>query len=129
MPTSADSQFAKSGDSLPMFSATLRDASGAPVPLAPTDVVIFKLRERGAASGAPSMGGTATIVAPGIDPAVDPNNPNLGAVTYTFASNVTIQPGVYQCEWTQRTLDGHEITYPNVGYDTIFVGRRLPNPA
>jgi hypothetical protein len=131
MPNSAGTQYMKEGDALPTFQATLRDGSGAPVPLLATDIVIFKLHERGTPSSTPSIGGAATIVEPDIDVATDPNNPNLGVVQYVLSTlqAASVTRGVWEVEWTLHPVSGREVTFPDVGFDTVYVSRRLPQPA
>jgi hypothetical protein len=126
MPSAA-TQYGKSGDTIPQFSATLRDAAGVPVALLTTDLVTFKLRERMSAGA--SMGGTATIIEPDIDVATDPDNPNLGLVEYILAPGTVLTPGVYLAEWMLHSVSGHETTFPDVGADTVYISRRLPAPA
>lgn len=129
--SSANTQYMKEGDALPTFQATLRDGTGVPVALLTTDQVTFKLHERNTPSTTPSIGGAATIVQPDIDVSTDPNNPNLGVVQYVLSTQQAAQVtrGVWEVEWTLHPVSGREVTFPDVGFDTVYVSRRLPLPA
>lgn len=127
--TSANTQYAKSGDGLPIFAATLRDGNGTPIDLLNTYNVLFKLRARDALATDPTYGGEATVVQPDIDIATDPDNVNLGAVTYALDTSITLAPNVYYAEWTMHTPSGRDMTFPDSGYDIVYISRRLPNPA
>jgi hypothetical protein len=131
MANSASTQYMKEGDSLPVFSAVLRDGVGNPVPLLSTDRVIFKLHERNAPDTTPSVGGDATIVQADIDVATDPSNPNLGVAQYVLTPQqaVVVTRGVWEAEWTLHPASAREVTFPDSGFDIVYVSRRLPAPA
>lgn len=126
--TTSGTQYLKSGDTLPIFSAILRDGAGVPIDLLSNYSVVFRLHDRSLPSTVPSLGGAATIVHSDIDLGTDPDDPDLGAVTFTLPPDTVLPPGVYEAEWQLLTPSGHTMTFPDLGFDLVYVSRRLPSP-
>jgi hypothetical protein len=120
MPSLSSTEYLKSGDTLPLFQARLRDGEGHPVAFVAGDTVVFKCRARSTSDGV-TFGGDAHIVK--LDVGV--NDPDCGKVEYQLPLDAVLPPGTYEGEWTATFSGGRQATYPNRGYDLILIGTRL----
>lgn len=97
-------------DELPVLTATLYDADG-PINLSVNSPSVYFYFGR---DGELIGGGAATIV-----------SPLLGKVKYTWDSNDTNTPGVFEAIWL-ISWSGGDQTVPSDAFDLLHIKRKLP---
>lgn len=101
----------KRGDKLPLIETILKDETGAVVDLTTASDVRFKMRPMG--------GGTAKVDAA----AAKVNDPGAdGRVRYVWQTADTDTAGWYEAEWQVTFGATGALTFPNDGYDLIYIG-------
>lgn len=103
--------YIKQSDDDPVISATLTDDEGAAVDLTNATVDFHMAEPRG---GQTVVDASATIV--------DAAN---GDVEYQWASSDTSKAGRYRAEFQVTYSDGDVETFPNVGYETVFIDEQI----
>lgn len=101
----------KQGDISPAFQTTLTDSAGAPILLTGASVT-FRMRKHNMPTY--TVEAAATIV-----------NVSTGVVKYDWIAADTATDGVYLAEWYVVYSDGADETFPNEGYDTVHVERKV----
>lgn len=94
-------------DTTPFVTATLKDATGAAIPLA-TATVTFRMAAPGSAT--PKVDAAATIT-----------NAALGQVAYAWTAADTDTPGYYLARWRVLFSSGRIASVPNAGYLVVLV--------
>lgn len=105
--------YLKRGDIFPKIRATLKDPTGAAIPLAGTTVT-FRMRLRG--SAVVKVDAEAAII--------DADN---GRVEYAWAGTDTDTSGLFNAEWS-ISFSGDAETVPNNGYVQILIVDTLETP-
>lgn len=105
----------KRGDTFPVLSQTIRDATGSAVDLTGATVT-FTMRATSAI--APTVNATATVVAPA----------TAGQVTYTWTATDSATPGTYMAEFHVVLSGGAKMTWPLIGYLEVTVEEDLVTP-
>lgn len=95
----------RQGTTLPAYTATVTDQTGAPLNLTTATSVTFVMRQLQTA--APAVKAAMTVV-----------NAAAGQVQYSWQATDTAVPGLYMAE-IQVVLPGGTYTFPNVGYQSI----------
>lgn len=108
--------YLKRGDTLPIFSAVLREADGDAVDLQAGDTVAFYMRETETSRLLKVDGEAMAIVATDV-PITDPNR---GRVTYAWQAADVDTPGAYDAE-VRLTRAGSTRTFPNAGYHRVVI--------
>lgn len=108
--------YLKRGDTLPTFSAILREANGDAVDLQIGDTAALYMRETATSRALKINGGGMTIVSAGA-PLGDPDR---GRVTYDWLPADTDTPGHYDLE-VRVTRAGADRTFPSNGYHRVIV--------
>jgi len=104
----------KQGDTLPVFTWTITDSSGAPINLTGSTV---NLVVRSLVSSAPLINTAATVVSAA-----------SGTVSFAFTTAQTATPGTYMATWVITTSGGGTQTIPTDGYLSIAIEESLATP-
>ena len=99
------------GDSTPVFTDTILDASGNPVNLTSASVTFVM---RNLANASPTVNASASIT-----------NAAAGEVQYSWNTGDTATAGEYMVQWRITLSGGGTYTYPNVGYRSVEVQPNL----
>ena len=101
--------YMKRNDLLPVFTATLNDASGA-INLTGATV---RLHLKNVETGTVKVNAAGTVV-----------TPLTGSVSYTWAGTDTDTAGVYEAEW-EITVGGKTLSVPNNTQDKVIITEDL----
>lgn len=103
------------GDLSPSIVATLKDETGAPLPLDGYDSITFRMRLMD--KSRPAIVGGAAMVA-----TVDGGG--VGDVQHDWASGETEVPGLYEVEW-RGVKAGRPETFSNNNKSTLWIAPRV----
>lgn len=98
----------KQTNTSPKLQAALTDASGSAINLTGASVQFESTRLR---STSVDISGAGAIE----------GDPLLGIVSYTLSASDTAKDGTYRAQWAVVYADTSEETFPNEGFDTLYI--------
>lgn len=107
----SDNFYIKQDDEIPVIEAQLTDSQGNPIDLSNSTVTLHVAKPRG-------LGNVFSKEAN----VVDGEN---GVVHYVWEEGDTSETGRFRAEFTVEYINGDTETFPNSGYETIFIDPSL----